>query len=200
LWLDPAAAALWLERLPLSEIHPNWPMNCAGGACSNAELSLIAPGAGCHQVEEGPGPLVAPAQYLAKTTASPRRFGPQLPQVAWLPLRGSNLLDRVQPGRRQRQPHPGLLATGPGRLRGGDDLSACGSPAAQRLQPRKPTASIPCLDAWQQGPGSARASAAWAKKRFERSSAPHPPLARSGGRAGSPRPACLELDTPQEGR
>ena len=191
LWLDPAAAALWLERLPLSGNHPDLADELRWWShLQRWSLSLIARGRWLPQVEEG--------------------------RAHWLPL-----LNREDDRRRleelaTRLPQVAVAALWRGPAANGAPPLACWRPGSGRLrlveilsrlldaQLRSgfrphPEGLDPLLAAWQQALGPGKGELRLTGEEIERlSTATHHWREAVAGRL-APARACLELDTPAEG-
>ncbi|APD47891.1 DEAD/DEAH box helicase [Synechococcus sp. CS-602] len=201
LWLDPAAAALWLERLPLSGNHPDLADELRWWShLQRWSLSLIARGRWLPQVEEGQ------AHWLPLLNREDDRrrledLATQLPQVAVAGLcRGSNLPGSGSAWAGANGSAPlACWRPGSGRLRVVTILS--GLVDAQLRSGFSPKADglDPLLTAWQQALGPGKGELRLGEEEIERlGTATHHWREAVAGRV-APARACLELDTPPEG-
>jgi superfamily II DNA or RNA helicase len=193
LWLDPAAASVWMGRLPLSGEHPDLADELRWWShLERWVLSLIARGRWLPQVEGTRGRWLP----LLNREDDRRRLedlATRLPQVAVAslpsPARGAPVATAPL----------ACWRPGSGRLRVAtiladmldSQLRAGFSPGASELDP--------LLAAWQQalGPGDGRLQLADDDIERLATATHHWREAVAGGVA--PARACLELDTPREG-
>jgi len=195
LWLDPAAAALWLAApAALGKPIPTWPMNCAGGAISTLEPQPESPGRWLAPGGRGPRPTLVPLLQPRDDRRRLEESGhPAAPQVAV--AASGRVLEPAWIGVQAWAPAPtagaplGLLAT---RLRPGCGLvtilsglvyASCAAASA-----RKPTGLDPLLTAWQQALGPGKASCAWAEEEIGALGTATHPLRAKRVAGGSPRP------------
>ena len=191
LWLDPAAAALWLERLPLSGNHPDLADELRWWShLQRWSLSLIARGRWLPQVEEGR------AQWLPLLNREDDRrrledLATRLPQVAVAALWRGPVAHGIPP--------LACWRPGSGRLRLVEILSRLVD--AQLRSGFKPSGEglDPLLVAWQQALGPGKGELRLTAEEVERlSTSTHHWREAVAGRL-APARACLELDTPMEG-
>ncbi len=193
-WLDPAAAAAWLGRLPLSGDHPDLAEDLRWWShLQRWSLSLIARGRWLPQVEGGQARWVP----LLNREDDRRRLedlASQLPQVAVAALEPG-------PGGPGRPPGAPLACwrPGSGRMRLATILSDLVDGWLRASFTAHPEGLDPLLVAWLRALGPGDGHLDLGEEEVERlATATHHWREAVAGRV-APARACLELETPAEG-